>query len=115
MNSNRTRCRIACCAAALGLVLWSGATRIARGEPTTHTVIMDVSRYMPDVLNLKVGDTVEWINKDLVPHTATSKMGGFDSGAIEPGKSWKYTLKRAGDFEYSCTFHPNMKAMLHVG
>jgi plastocyanin len=63
---------------------------------------------------VKVGDVVTWINKDLVPHTATSRTGGFDSGAIDPGKSWKFTATRAGDFPYSCVFHPTMTALLRV-
>jgi plastocyanin len=75
---------------------------------------MDASRFMPEALTINVGDTVVWINKDIVAHTATSQAGGFDSGTIKPGKSWKYTLKHAGEFAYSCTFHPVTKATLHV-
>ena len=55
-----------------------------------------------------------WVNKDLVPHTATSEAGGFDSQMIEAGKSWTYTVRKKGDLAYICTYHPTMKAMLRV-
>jgi plastocyanin len=86
----------------------------AARKPVTHTVTIDLSRFDPDTLSVASGDTVVWVNKDLVAHTATSKPGGFDSGLIAPGKSWKYKPKRAGDFAYTCTYHPTMKGTLRV-
>jgi len=82
--------------------------------PASHTVTIDAARFEPAVSVVRVGDVITWINKDLVPHTATSKTGGFDSGTIEPGKSWKYTATRAGEFRYVCVFHPTMVAVLRV-
>jgi plastocyanin len=80
----------------------------------SHTVTIDAARFEPALSIVKVGDVVTWINNDLVPHTATSRTGGFDSGAIDPGKSWQYTPTRAGDFAYVCLFHPTMTAVLRV-
>jgi plastocyanin len=54
------------------------------------------------------------INEDVVPHTTTSKAGGFDSQVIQAGKSWKFAVRKKGDFAYVCTFHPTMTAMLRV-
>jgi predicted outer membrane protein len=54
------------------------------------------------------------VNKDLVPHTATSTAGTFDSKNIQADRSWKLTTRKTGDFAYICTFHPTMKAMLRV-
>jgi plastocyanin len=83
-------------------------------KPATHTVAIDASRFEPDTLTVMVGDTVVWVNKDLVAHTATSKAHAFDSGLIPPGKSWKYTPKRAGDSAYTCSYHPRMSGLLRV-
>ena len=83
-------------------------------KPVSHTVTIDAARFEPAASIVSVGDVITWINKDLVPHTATSKIGGFDSGTIEPGKSWKYTPTRAGEFPYFCVFHPTMTAVLRV-
>jgi len=88
------------------------ATRLR--TPASYTVTIDAARFQPPLSVVRVGDVITWINKDLVPHTATSRTGGFDSGAIEPGKSWTYTATRAGDFPYLCVFHPTMTALLRV-
>ena len=34
--------------------------------------------------------------------------------AREAGKSWKFTARKAGEFAYLCTLHPNMKGILKV-
>jgi plastocyanin len=86
----------------------------AARKPVTHTVTIDTSRFEPETLSVVAGDTLVWVNKDLVAHTATSKPGVFDSGLIAPGKSWTYRTKRVGDFAYTCTYHPTMNGMLRV-
>ena len=61
----------------------------------------------------KVGDTVEWINKDIFAHTATARNGDWDV-TIAPKKTVTSVLNKAGTVEYYCRFHPNMKATLVV-
>ena len=82
-------------------------------KPKTHTVTIEGMRFQPEMLTVERGDTIVWVNKDLVPHTATSKAGNFDSKLIE-AESWKHTVRKKGDYAYICTFHPTMKAMLQV-
>lgn len=83
-------------------------------KPQTHTVIIEGMRFQPAALTVAAGDTIVWINKDLVPHTATSAAGDFDSKDIQSSGSWRYKVSTKGDFAYICTFHPTMKAMLRV-
>lgn len=93
------------------------AVGLAAGErpkPKTHTVTIENMRFQPQRLTVATGDTVVWLNKDLVPHTATSKAGGFDSHAIPTAKSWRLSVQKKGDFAYFCTFHPTMTATLRV-
>ena len=71
-------------------------------------------KFLPPTLSVKLGDTVEWRNADIVPHTVTAVNKSFDSGTILPGKSWKLVAKKRGAFNYFCTLHPNMKATLVV-
>jgi plastocyanin len=81
----------------------------------THTVVIRELKFQPTVLTVKVGDTVEWKNDDIVPHTATStKPKKFDSGILPVGSSWKYVVTKRGTYFYTCTLHPNMKATLIV-
>jgi plastocyanin len=83
-------------------------------EARTHTIVIDSMRFEPAELTVRAGDTVVWLNKDMFPHTATSKAGGFDSQVIAAGQSWSYKPAAAGAFAYTCTFHPTMNATLRV-
>lgn len=101
--------------AALGLIVGTmDVVSSARTTPKTHTVTIEGMRFQPAMLTVAPGDTVVWINKDVVPHTATSKAGHFDSKGIQADKAWSYTVRETGDFAYICTFHPAMKAILRV-
>ena len=81
---------------------------------TPKTVAIDGTTYQPSTLTVKVGESVTWQNKDPFPHTVTSKDAGFDSQSIAAGKSWHYKATRRGEFSYTCTLHPTMKATLRV-
>jgi plastocyanin len=85
------------------------------GRAAAHTVVIEATGYKPLALEVKRGDTVVWVNKDPFPHTATATAkGGFDSGSIAAGASWKRVFAKPGDYAYICSFHPNMKATVHV-
>jgi plastocyanin len=109
-------------AATLAVLCWStgpvAAVEAPKGpkapKATTHSVAIDGTSFQPATLTVKVGDSVTWTNEDPFPHTVTSVAGGFDSHDIEPGKSWKYTTTKKGEFAYVCVLHPTMKATLKV-
>ena len=119
--ARRALCRrCAWIAAALSLLLGAGSlpdqtqgAAIAAGQPRTHTVTIEATSFKPESLTVAAGDKVIWLNKDPFPHTATSK-GDFDSGNIEPEKSWTFTAVKKGEFGYVCSLHPTMKAVLKV-
>ena len=116
VNAHRARRIVAANALALGVFLAAIAPTGAAGaaQPATHTVVIDAVRFAPEVVTVKTGDTVIWINKDPFPHTVTSQDGRFDSREILPGKSWRYKAIKAGVFPYMCTLHPSMKATFRV-
>ena len=62
----------------------------------THTITIEGMRFQPEVLTVAPDDTIVWVNKDIVPHTATSKTGRFASKDIQVDKSWKYTIRKKG-------------------
>ena len=78
-----------------------------------RTILMDGTRFAPDPITIKRGETVTFVNKDPFPHTATAKVL-FDSGSIGEGKSWMYRADKPGRFDYVCTLHPGMKGTLIV-
>jgi plastocyanin len=86
-------------------------------DPASHVVVIESMTYTPATLSIRAGDSVTWINKDLVAHTATtsaSSRRSFDSGTIEPAKSWSHTFTDAGRSSYICTFHPTMQAAVEI-
>ncbi|MYN47742.1 copper-binding protein [Pseudoduganella sp. FT93W] len=80
----------------------------------THRVIIEAMQFSPQVLEIKAGDTVEWINKDPFPHDAVSRVPQFTSGTIPAGARWTFVARRQGSFAYACTLHPMMQARIIV-
>ena len=70
----------------------------ADDRPKTHPVTMENMRCQPQSLTVASGDTVVWVNKDPVPHTATSKAGGFDSQVIPAENAWRFTARKKSAF-----------------
>ena len=79
----------------------------------TIQIVMENLVMSPAEATAKVGDTIEWINKDIFAHTATARNGDFDV-TMPPKKTVTSVLKKAGTVEYYCRFHPNMKAVLKI-
>ena len=67
---------------------------------------IDGAKFSPADLTVSAGDTVVWVNKDILAHTATAKSGAFDSKVVQPGASWQFVAKKKGAFPYTCIFHP---------
>jgi plastocyanin len=93
------------------VALMAGASVSAHAA--TIQITMENLVISPAEASAKVGDTVEWINKDIFAHTATARNGDWDV-TIAPKKTVASVLKKAGTVEYYCRFHPNMKATLRI-
>jgi plastocyanin len=98
---------------AAALVVCTGAAP-SQPKPEVHTVTIAEMRFTPQTLRVARGDLVVWVNKDIVPHTATSEEGGFDSKTIASNASWTFRARKTGKFDYICTLHPTMKAVLQI-
>src|SRR5436305_14480023 len=85
----------------------------APADAATIQIAMENLVFAPAEASAKVGDTIEWINKDIFAHTATARNGDFDV-TIPPKKTLSSVVKKAGTIDYYCRFHPNMKAVLTV-
>jgi plastocyanin len=98
------------------LPIMTALTLGAMAVPThaaTIQIVMENLAVSPAEVSARVGDTIEWINKDVFAHTATAGNGDFDV-TMPPKKTVTSVLKKAGTVEYYCRFHPNMKATLTV-
>ena len=83
-------------------------------RPATREVVIRAFAFSPATDTVQAGDTVRWRNQDVVPHTATSRVGGFDSGTLEAGRDWRYVARAPGSYAYECTLHPTMRGTLVV-
>ncbi len=120
---------VALLAFAAGVAFTAPAAGQVAAEPSTptgkvhkrHVVLMQMNtqtsqfRYEPETVVAKVGDVIEWKNKDVYQHTVTSISDAtLRSGIISMGKSWRYKAVKKGTFKYYCKLHPNMRGTLIV-
>lgn len=71
--------------------------------------------FEPAELTVMRGDTVVWLNRDIVPHTATATgKPGWDSGTLSQGTRGRVILRDGGTVTYICQLHPTMRGKLIV-
>ncbi len=99
-------------AGALLIAMAGGAPAGADAAPRTATVIVDKLAFGAVPANLRVGDTIVWINRDLFRHSATS--GGHFDIDLPPGAERRMRMTKAGRFAFICKYHPSMKGTLTV-
>ena len=85
----------------------------ARQVRTVNTGMKNTS-YLQPRLQITVGTTVEWKNNDPLPHTVTAADKSFNSGLIQPGKTYRQTFSKAGTYSFYCIPHPFMKGVVVV-
>jgi amicyanin len=87
---------------------------------SSHAASISVSiehyAFAPGTLEVHVGDTVTWTNKDSAPHTVTGTSGPekLDSPTLEKGDTWSFTFTKPGTYEYYCAIHPDMVGKIVV-
>lgn len=106
----RTRRRPLCVAGVGALLL---AVSPAAAAPRTYTVAIDKLKFGPIPAQLHKGDSILWVNKDMLRHTATAADRSFDVD-LQPGKAGKTVLNKAGAIAFVCRFHPGMRGVLQV-
>jgi hypothetical protein len=72
--------------------------------------------FMPHVLPISTGSTVDFPNADPIFHNAFSSYNGqiFDVGLYPPGSSRSVRFTRPGIVRVFCNIHPSMSAVLLV-
>jgi plastocyanin len=71
-------------------------------------------RFTPPALTVARGDTIEWINRDIVPHTTTALDSAWNSGNVAAGGRFRFVARRAGSHRYVCGYHPDMTGRIVV-
>jgi plastocyanin len=99
-------CSLAACLAVVTL----GGTAPSRAD--TIRIVIDQLQFTPAVVTAAVGDTIEWVNRDALDHTAT--VTGEWEVMIPADETGTLILKKGGSIEYFCRFHPNMTGRIDV-
>jgi len=88
----------------------------AAADGAAATMAADVTiqsfAYSPAVVRVRAGGAVTWTNNDSAVHTATGT--GFDTGRLARGQSATVTFDTPGTYDYRCTPHPAMRAVVIV-
>jgi plastocyanin len=98
----------------IGVVAVSGCTSNTNTSTSANTVTIQNFAFNPATLNVQVGTTVTWINKDSTTYHVVSDTGAFDSGNLASGQSYSFTFNQAGSFPYHCSIHPSMTGTIVV-
>ncbi|MCA6110175.1 cupredoxin domain-containing protein [Bradyrhizobium cenepequi] len=86
------------------------ATAARAGDTAVH---IDNFVFQPAQLDVKVGTTVTWTNRDDIPHTVVC-AGKFRSKTMDTDDSFSFTFTAAGEYKYFCSLHPHMTGMIRV-
>ena len=99
------------CLAAWGDQTPNGA---AAGDAKNKIEIKDFA-FNPQILTVKSGEKITWINHDEEPHTVTSVGKKFQkSSALDTDQEFTITAGAPGTYEYFCSVHPKMTGTIVV-
>jgi plastocyanin len=87
---------------------------VAEGRAQTFTAVLHHADVTPAQINLLRGDEVVWRNASFRNHTVTSAAGGFDSGLVQPGRTFTHLFDADGSFPYACKLHPSVQGRVDV-
>jgi plastocyanin len=98
----------------LASAMLAGVVCATAAKAATVPVTITDYTFSPATIVVHPGDKVTWSNGDSVPHTATARNGGFDTGTIDPGASASVTFRKPGQYAYRCAIHPDMVGEVDV-
>ncbi len=104
-----TRCFFSC------LVIFglSSCSSNESHKPVAHTVEIKGMKFLPDNLSVQKGDTVIWVNHDIVTHDVTEQGSkAWSSSPLPVGKTWSAVIDKSSD--YYCSIHPVMKGRVEI-
>jgi plastocyanin len=82
-----------------------GFTPTATTHPAVRVTVKNIA-FNPSTIHLKVGQTVEWINRDNVVHNVTSTNDlTITSPTLGIGQRFAFKATTPGVIRYFCTIH----------
>ncbi len=85
----------------------------AKPAPSLYIIQIEQMKFLPANITVHAGDTIMWVNNDMVAHDITEEKNKlWSSSLLQPGKSWKLIPKSSAD--YYCSIHAVMKGSFEV-
>jgi plastocyanin len=84
------------------------------GAGPVATVSMDHTTFIPSEITVAPGTTVTWVNNEAMPHNVADQNKGFRSKTLVKDDKFSFTFAIAGEYNYLCLIHPNMKGKVIV-
>ena len=93
----------------------SDTTTVSAGPSAGLTVVRIANlSFVANEVRVRAGTRVRWVNDDQVQHSVTGEGGAFDSGLIDPGRTFERVFDRPGSYSYHCAPHPFMHGTVIV-
>jgi plastocyanin len=84
------------------------------GQPAAATVTITDAGFGPASVTINVGQSVTWTNTGSTAHSVTFNNQTFDTGRIEPGRSFTRTFIEAGPYAYHDGLHKELSGIVVV-
>lgn len=81
-------------------------------EPAVVVHVVD-NAYQPANVEIEPGDAVQWVFEGNMQHDVVADDGSFVSDLVYEG-TYTYVFEEAGEFEYDCSIHPEMRGSVTV-
>lgn len=108
----------------LAMLLWFSGTGIAYATNdqnaseniVTHEVILQKMRFIPEVLTIREGDKVRWINREKRQYHNVwfEALGEDEPDYLFPGDQYEKYFYQQGEYAYRCGPHPLMLGKIIV-
>jgi plastocyanin len=85
----------------------------AAAIPHTYVIVIDKMKFGPMRAQLHKGDSIVWVNRDFLRHSATATDHSFDVD-LPPNAKVKMVLKKSGAIPFTCRYHPGMRGVFRV-
>jgi len=100
----------------LGSLTFGHAEKEASADNTkTNQIVIKDFHFDPQVLSVRSGEKITWINRDEEPHTVVSVEKQFKkSSALDTDQEFTITAGAPGTYTYYCSVHPRMTGTIVV-
>ena len=118
LTPKNKRVALLCAISLLNLSFFALAGETKDGEetiPAQNKIEIKDFAFNPQILTVKSGEKITWINRDEEPHTVVSVEKQFKkSTALDTDQEFTITAGAPGTYTYFCSVHPKMTGTIVV-